>query len=64
MSFIPDTYIKFGNNLNHPTYYLIEDDLTYININLISKKNRYLIRAAREYSAILKHLIGIGTWVS
>lgn len=64
VSFIPDTYIKFGNNLNHPTYYLIEDDLTYININLISKKNRYLIRAAREYSAILKHLIGIGTWVS
>ena len=64
VTFIPDSYIKFGNCENHPYYYSINDDLSYMNIMLISKRNRYLTRAAREYSLILKQLIGIGTWKS
>jgi len=59
---IPDTYIRFGNILSHPYYYEIDDKRTENTIVLISKRNSYLSKAAKEYCLILKQLIGIGTW--
>lgn len=59
---IPDTYIRFGNILNHPYYYEIDDTRTENSIVLLSKRNNYLSQAAKEYCMILKQLIGIGTW--
>lgn len=62
VAFIPDTYIRFGNIAAHPYYYEIDDKRTENRIVLISKRNSYLSKAAREYCLILKRLIGIGTW--
>lgn len=61
-AFLPDTYIRFGNISNHPYYYEIDDKRTENKLVLVSKRNSYLSRAAKEYCLILKELIGIGTW--
>ena len=60
--FIPDTLIKFGNLNKHPYYFNIRSDYTTNQICLITKKNRYLSKAALEYIMILKQLIKSGTW--
>ncbi|HWT76976.1 MAG TPA: LysR family transcriptional regulator [Mobilitalea sp.] len=59
---IPDTYIRFGNIAAHPFYYEIDDKRTEQKLVLISKRNSYLSKAAKEYCLILKQLISIGTW--
>lgn len=59
---IPDTLIKYGNMQKHPCYYAIDSELTVNKVCLLTRKNRYLSRAAEEYSKILKQLIRSGTW--
>lgn len=61
-AFIPDTYIRFGNIALHPYYYEIDDKRTENKLVLISKRNSYLSKAAKEYCLILKQLISMGTW--
>lgn len=62
MTIVPDTVIKYGNMLRHPCYYAIKSPAAVNRINLLTKRNRYLSRAAEEYSKILKQLIMSGTW--
>lgn len=58
----PDTMIKYGNINVHPYYYAIDSKLAVDRVCLITRNNRYLSRAAAEYSKILKQLIQSGTW--
>jgi len=62
VAFIPDTYIKFTDIPNHPVYYSLGDSETEKYIKLIYKKNKYLSKAAIEFSNTLRELIGLGTW--
>ena len=62
VTLIPDTMIKYGNIKNHPCYYALDSVFAKNSICLLYKKNRYLSKAATEYSKILKQLIQIGTW--
>ncbi|MGN0665642.1 MAG: LysR family transcriptional regulator [Huintestinicola sp.] len=59
---VPDTMIKYGNMKEHPYYYAVDSRMGTNKICLITRKNRYLSRAAEEYSKILKQLIQSGTW--
>ncbi len=59
---VPDTMIKYGNLSRHPYYYAINSKEAINRIYLVTRKNRYLSRAAEEYSRILKQLIASGTW--
>lgn len=61
-TFLPNTFIKYGNIRDHLNYYAIDSDYADSSIRLITRKNRYLSRAAEEYSKILKQLIQNGTW--
>ncbi|MEO3944883.1 LysR family transcriptional regulator [Gorillibacterium sp. CAU 1737] len=62
ISFIPDSFIKYGNIKQHPFYYSINSRFVENDICLIKRKNRYLTKAAMMYSQILKELISNGTW--
>ncbi len=62
IGFIPDTYIKFADIYDHPVYYCIDNSGFEGYIKLIYKKNKYLSKAAIEFSNTLKSLIGMGTW--
>lgn len=63
IGFVPDSFIKYGNNKNHPVYYAIDPAVSIYEIILVSRKNKYLTKAAVEYVRILKQLIGYGTWL-
>lgn len=61
-TFIPDLLIKFGNYEKHPIYYKLSHPKATRNLYVAYRKNRYLSRVAKEYIALLKQLIGFGTW--
>jgi len=61
-TFIPDFLIKFGNYEKHPIYYKLNHPKATRKLCIAYRKNRYLSRAAVEYIALLKQLIGYGTW--
>ncbi len=62
ITLVPDTMIKYGNMKDHPYYYAVDSSFSANSICLITRKNRYLSRAAEEYGRILKQLIQSGTW--
>lgn len=62
IGFLPDTLIRYGNYAKHPCYYALAQTESLCELKLMSKRNRYLTRAAQEYIRILKQLIGMGTW--
>lgn len=62
LSFIPDFLIRFGNYLKHPVYYKLKYEKASRHLCIACRKNRYLSRVAIEYIAVLKRLIGCGTW--
>ena len=62
-TFIPDSLIRFGNYDEHPFYYKINSYKATNEIVFVTKRNRYLSKAAKEYLLILKQLIGQGTWL-
>lgn len=62
ITIIPDTMIKYGNIKSHPCYYAIDSAYAKNKICLLTKKSRYISKAATEYSKILKQLIQCGTW--
>lgn len=62
VGFIPDTFIKFSEIPEHPVYYALGYTELENHIKLIYKKNKYLSRAALEFSNTLRELIGLGTW--
>ncbi len=59
---MPDSMIKYGNIKAHPCYYPIDSIHAVSKIKLVTRKNRYMSRAASEYSRLLKQLIRSGTW--
>lgn len=61
-TFIPDFLVKFGNYQKHPVYYKLNHPKATRSICIAYRKNRYLSRVAIEYIALLKQLIGYGTW--
>lgn len=61
-TFIPDFLIKFGNYEKHPIYYKLSHPNATRSLCIAYRKNRYLSRVAIEYIALLKQLIGYGTW--
>ncbi len=63
VGFIPDSFIKYGNYKEHPIYYKLDETSSTDDIVLVSRKNKYLTKAAVEYVKILKQLIGYGTWM-
>lgn len=63
VGFVPDSFIKYGNIKNHPVYYALDPATSIYEIILVSRKNKYLTKAAVEYVRILKQLIGFGTWI-
>ncbi len=63
VGFVPDSLIKYGNYQNHPVYYSINGRVSIEDIVMVSRKNKYLTKAAIEYVRILKQLIGFGTWM-
>lgn len=67
-AFLPDTLIRFGNFIEHPVYYKIQEPkntlgLCQEKIVVAYDKHHYLTKAAREYILQLKKLIGMGTWL-
>jgi DNA-binding transcriptional LysR family regulator len=62
LSFIPDFLIRFGNYYKHPVYYKLKSEKASRHLCIAFRKNRYLSRVAIEYIAVLKRLIGSGTW--
>lgn len=67
-AFLPDTLIRFGNFIEHPVYYKIQEPknslgLCQEKIVVAYNKNHFLTKAAREYILLLKKLIGMGTWL-
>ncbi|WP_438432670.1 LysR family transcriptional regulator [Gorillibacterium sp. sgz500922] len=62
VALIPDSFIKYGNLMNHPSYFSLKSRFVQNEICLIVRKNRYLTKAAVIYSQILKELISSGTW--
>ncbi|MBH1939537.1 LysR family transcriptional regulator [Mobilitalea sibirica] len=62
LSFLPDFLIRFGNYEKHPIYYKIDYPEATRHLYVAYRKNRYLSRVAVEYIAVLKQLIGYGTW--
>lgn len=61
-TFIPDFLVKFGNYEKHPVYYKLNHPKATRSLSIAYRKNRYLSRVAIEYIAVLKQLIGYGTW--
>ena len=61
-TFIPDFLIKFGNYHKHPIYYKLNHPKATRSLYIAYRKNRYLSRVSIEYIALLKKLIGHGTW--
>lgn len=61
-TFIPDFLVKFGNYEKHPIYYKLSHPKATRSLYIAYKKNRYLSRVTIEYIALLKQLIGYGTW--
>lgn len=61
-TFIPDFLVKFGNYKKHPIYYKLNHPKATRSLCIVYRKNRYLSRVAKEYIALLKQLIGYGTW--
>lgn len=59
---IPDTLIRYGNFEKHPIYYKIPARSSSQPIVVAMKKNRYVTHAMQEYIAVLRELIGYGTW--
>lgn len=57
LSFIPCTYIRFGNILKHPVYYCIDDDFTYRSFGIAYLKNRYISNSAKSFIALLKDVM-------
>lgn len=62
VALIPDTLIHFGNYMEHPYYYMLDETISSRPISLVFRKNGYLSNAAKEYCLTLKKLIDIGTW--
>ncbi len=61
-SFLPDFLIRFGNYGKHPIYYKLNHPRASRHLCIAYRKNRYLSRVSIEYIAVLKRLIGYGTW--
>lgn len=61
-TFISDFLVKFGNYEKHPIYYKLSHPKATRSLYIAYRKNRYLSRVAIEYIALLKQLIGYGTW--
>ena len=61
-TFIPDFLVKFGNYEKHPVYYKLSHPKATRSLYIAYRKNRYLSRVSIEYIALLKQLIGYGTW--
>lgn len=59
---IPDFLIRFGNYEKHPIYYKLSHPKASRRLCIAYRKNRYLTRVSSEYIAVLKRLIGYGTW--
>ena len=59
---VPDTLIRYGNFERHPIYYKISARSSSQPIVVAMKKNRYITHAMQEYIAVLRELIGYGTW--
>lgn len=62
VSIIPDTMIRFGNFRTHPFYYSLPECISEDTINMYTRKNAHISKAAREYGSTLKELIAVGTW--
>ncbi len=62
ITFLPDFLIRFGNNKKHPVYYKLNHPVATQHLCIAYRKNRYLSRVSIEYIAVLKRLIGYGTW--
>lgn len=62
ISMIPDTMIRFGNISSYPCFYMLDKALSTGSIQLVSRRNSYYSKAAKQYCLILKQLIAIGTW--
>ncbi|MDF2485397.1 MAG: hypothetical protein K0R46_1565 [Herbinix sp.] len=62
LTFLPDFLIRFGNYERHPIYYKLNHPIATRQLCIVYKKNRYLSKAAIEYTNLLKQLIGYGTW--
>lgn len=63
LTVIPDFLIRFGNYSKHPVYYKLNHPKATRSLCIAYKKNRYLTRVSIEYIAVLKRLIGHGTWL-
>lgn len=62
VTFLPDFLIRFGNYAKHPVYYKLAFEKASRHLSIAYRKNRYLSRVSLEYIAVLKRLIGYGTW--
>jgi DNA-binding transcriptional LysR family regulator len=62
ISLLPDFLIRFGNYEKHPVYYKINHPKASRHLCIAHRRNRYLSRVSVEYIALLKRLIGYGTW--
>jgi DNA-binding transcriptional LysR family regulator len=57
LSFIPCTYIRFGNIANHATYYCIDDEYAVRNFVIAHKKDSYLSDAAQAFISMLREIM-------
>lgn len=62
ISIIPESLICFGNFLQHPYYYSLEEHLSQANICMFMRKQNKLPGILKSYGQILKDLISTGTW--
>jgi DNA-binding transcriptional LysR family regulator len=57
LSFIPCSYIRFGNIATHAAYYCIDDEYAVRNFIIAHKKDFYLSNAAQAFISMLKEIM-------
>ncbi len=57
ISFMPFSYIKYGNIARHAVYYCIDDDMAERNVVFAYKKKLYLSNALKEFISIMRSFL-------